>query len=302
MKNILVAIALTLPTIALGQLNSMPGTLLWGVTNSKGDTSYLFAVFHEFGNSFLDQFPETKCHRSARCIVLEALPDKASKIRLAKNWVKDLSKADYTLIDNYMHQLNLGYSLKQARRIPASWLCYALLSELYKRQCGVWTKLDVIEMEGYLANSTITFKKELYGLESNKDTFNVVNTMMNNADNDDTAGIRLLKDIVLNERKYLDSVAQECWEADNYKALKIDYKFSKRSEEDDPAFPLFLDKRNDAWLPRLTSIIDTSTAFVAVGMKHLFYQKGLIVQLRERGYHVFPIEMHKTELRYKRQK
>ncbi len=37
---------------------------------------------------------------------------------------------------------------------------------------------------------------------------------------------------------------------------------------------------------------DNNKAFIAVGLGHLYYKKGLIMQLIGSGYTVFPVAMH----------
>lgn len=50
-----------------------------------------------------------------------------------------------------------------------------------------------------------------------------------------------------------------------------------------------LNERNQQWLKKLDDLLPVAPSLVAVGSGHLFGEKGLIQQLRLRGYHVEPI-------------
>lgn len=47
-------------------------------------------------------------------------------------------------------------------------------------------------------------------------------------------------------------------------------------------------------MPKVKNIVDSNKAFIAVGLKHLFFKNGLIMQLADAGYKVFPVEMYKS--------
>lgn len=49
---------------------------------------------------------------------------------------------------------------------------------------------------------------------------------------------------------------------------------------------LFIDKRNNYWMHKITKLLEESTCFIAVGALHLSGEKGLINQLRKVGYTV----------------
>ncbi len=49
---------------------------------------------------------------------------------------------------------------------------------------------------------------------------------------------------------------------------------------------LMLFKRNDSWIPKLETMLATKSAFVAVGAAHLLGERGVLQQLRNKGYTV----------------
>jgi uncharacterized protein YbaP (TraB family) len=287
---------------SFGQQKSFPDschTLLWGVVNASGDTSYVFGTFHEFGNTYFDGYiPLRRKYDEANCIAIESIPEgepgKYKRPVEMEDWVKKLSKQDRRLIEHYLKRTKSAYTLKFLRNMPPASLAYYMESEMAEHICDTRRENDVVGIDEYIMNGAISYSKKLFGLESPYDTFNVVNTMMGAKDNNDPNGFAKVKDIIINNDKYKDTIVAECWEAENYKNLDISYRFSKSSVEDDPHYDLYLDRRNNSWMPKVRSMIDSNKAFIAVGMKHLFYKKGLIMQLVNSGYTVFPVAMAKN--------
>ncbi len=276
-------------------LNDTNSTMLWAIINMHQDTSYLFGTFHEFGNSFIDSHPKIKKYRGTKYIILESIHDKVNKELLVRDWRKYYKREEREDINNFLKRIGVGYKLHNVKNLPPSWVAYSILSELYKIKCNVKTAKDLVPMDDYIRNYGISYNKPLIGLESPLDTFGVIKLMMGGRDSTDSSGVGLVKDLALNTEEYLKKVDSQCWEVENYRALKINYKFGVYSEMDDPEFGLFLDKRNEAWLPSIKAVVDTSTAFIAVGLKHLFYQKGLIIQLQKAGYTIIPINIANRE-------
>lgn len=272
-------------------LDDNPHTLLWAVINAKGDTSYLFGTFHEFGQTYFKQYPiVAQKYKEASSIAIEALQTSLSdapRQAKPKNWVKHLSKADYKLINDYCQKLEFDYELKKYKHVPPSYIRQAILSELYLRQCRIWTEKDIWPMEEYLTNYAKKYNKRLIGLESMLDT-NRKMLFNNESDADD---IKAIKDIALNEKAYSDTLGKLCLEADNYRNVDVNYKFSVTATTDDPSFQYLLDNRNRNWLPTIKQSVDTQKTFIAVGMKHLWYKNGLINLLLKEGYNVVPIAM-----------
>jgi uncharacterized protein YbaP (TraB family) len=203
-----------------------------------------------------------------------------------------LTRTERKKTNEFLKKMSLGYKLKHIKRLPPTWIAYAIFSELYKINCDIKTPKDVVQMDDYIRNHGISFHKTLIGLESPADTFGVIRQMMGATGNSDSAGVGLVKGLVLHTEDYISKGDSQCWEAENYRKFNIDYKFDVFSQQDDADYSLFLDKRNASWLPQIKNIVDTTTAFIAVGLKHLFYQKGLIVELKKAGYKVMPVSLN----------
>lgn len=271
---------------------SQQQTMLWGIVTPKGDTSYLFGTFHEFGNSFIYKYPIIKRKQKAvDAIVLEATGSVAESVNLRK-WTQHLTARERKATRAFLKQMKTAFRLRHIKRIPPIYVNYALLSDVYRQRCNIATPEDVVLMDELIANSAITFHKQLIGLESAADTIGVLKTMLDINCDDDTCGLGMFRNIVMNTQAYHPGIDSQCIEADKYRMLQLDYKFDKASTEDDTTNAILLDRRNDAWVPQILRITDTSSAFIAVGFGHLCYQKGLIMQLRRRGYTVFPIALN----------
>jgi uncharacterized protein YbaP (TraB family) len=54
----------------------------------------------------------------------------------------------------------------------------------------------------------------------------------------------------------------------------------------------FFDKRTEEWIPKMESKMDIAPTFFALGAAHFFGSRGLIQQLRDRGYTLTPISVY----------
>lgn len=283
-----------------GRISSHQNTVFWAIVNSKGDTSYLLGTFHEFGNSFVDRYPViNKKYKAVDAVVIEAAGDKKNSFRRNPKWTRYLTRRERHDAKFFFKRWRLGYKLKHVKRVPPQFVNYAIWSEVLRERCKVRTPEDVVRMDEYIANGAETFKKRLIGLESAADTFGVINAMMGLRTNNDSSGLGIFREIISNIDRYYPSIDSLCGEVEDYRALNINYKFDTNSVTDDSLYALLLDKRNNAWIPRIEALIDTSHAFIAVGLSHLFYTEGLIMQLRRRGYTVVPIALVRREEYYK---
>jgi uncharacterized protein YbaP (TraB family) len=64
------------------------------------------------------------------------------------------------------------------------------------------------------------------------------------------------------------------------------YKYIKESGELDKDLGGFLDARNEKWVPKMITLMDSHAMFFAVGAGHLYGENGLIALLRRAGYTV----------------
>ena len=82
----------------------------------------------------------------------------------------------------------------------------------------------------------------------------------------------------------LDNDHSKCGATQQYKAFELDYELERSGQN-----VLGLLDRNATWLVVLDQAFQHQNCFVAVGLRHLMYQQGLIQQLRRRGYTITPV-------------
>jgi uncharacterized protein len=285
------------PAEPVNNIASQQNTVLWGVVNKKGDTSYLLGTSHDFGNTFVDNYPLIKIKfKKADIVAFEATGDQRQAFKHNRKWTKYLTRKEKRATNLLFSKLEVGFKVKHVKRVPPQFVNYSLLTALYIERCKSMTPEDVVGMDEYLANGAITFKKRVAGLESVEDTFGVVNSMLGLNNNTDSSGLGTLKEIVSNTAQFYPSIDSQCGEAAKYRNLQLDYKFDTKSTEIDSLYTILLDKRNNSWMQQIEAIIDTShSAFIAVGLYHLYYTDGLIMQLTRKGYRVFPMTLVRKE-------
>lgn len=68
------------------------------------------------------------------------------------------------------------------------------------------------------------------------------------------------------------------------------YRFTQHAAENSPRFlEEFYFKRNDEWVPKIDRMVHEKATFIAVGLSHLEGERGLISQLKAKGYSLNPI-------------
>jgi uncharacterized protein YbaP (TraB family) len=275
------------------ELNDTPGTLLWAIVTPKGDTSYLFGTFHEFGISYLQEHPRVmKQMEAADIVYLEEVPDKRQKVKHVK-WTRYLSAEERTMVNSYLKRKGLD-GLKRYKKLEAPDFKYYLLSEVYAKVCHTRDTAIQFRMEEYMyADRRYILKKQIAGLEQRKDVGGTVQWAAGETERNDSVVVRHIVDIVMHENKYADSIRslKQCEEADRYRNATVNYHFTENSTDEDSDLAYALDERNLRWLPEIERAVGSRSIFVAVGMKHLWYKKGLINLLKKDGYKVVPVAM-----------
>jgi uncharacterized protein YbaP (TraB family) len=66
--------------------------------------------------------------------------------------------------------------------------------------------------------------------------------------------------------------------------LRLDYALDKACPDD-----ILVTDRNREWIKILPTIFEKRKVFVAVGLFHLYYQCGMLEQLRKAGFTVKPV-------------
>jgi len=290
------------------QLNDKTPTLLWAIIDSKADTSYLFGTYHECGENYITKlYPIVQSKlRNIDCIAEESVYEKdmygagtnsasisqivKAMFKRKKTWIKTIPRKDYKLINDYLYKRDEA-TLKDFAYVPPNEVIMGeVLPLMYTDKCQTKISYDERTIEEYLIVYARVFKKPLIGLEHYGDVYPTLKKI----EEVDTSGnvnyVDTLIDMIRNQKKYMDRI-DNCYEADNYRNLNINYSFSQPSTSVDSSLAYLCDARNDKWIPRIEQIIKDHRAFIAVGEKHLWYKDGLINQLVAAGYKVVPIDM-----------
>jgi len=78
----------------------------------------------------------------------------------------------------------------------------------------------------------------------------------------------------------------ECNRAIKYRNYDLDYKLNQECKTD-----VLLKERNGNWMNILPQLLKENNCFIAVGLNHLYNKCGLLVQLKEQGFLIEPIEL-----------
>lgn len=126
-------------------------------------------------------------------------------------------------------------------------------------------------------------KKEIVGLETVSEQLDLFDNLPIDS---------VIKDIMsaVNGKSDDQSEYQKLVAAYKKQDLPALYKYIKESGELDKDLGGFLDVRNEKWIPKMTTMMDSHSMFFAVGAGHLYGDNGLISLLRKAGYTVTPLK------------
>lgn len=262
-------------------------TLLWQVTGKNiRDTSYLFGTFHEISPSFFIKYPKAmQLLQHADKVVLET---KLSGNQLADN--TPVSQYDRKKWEQLLKPAQLAiFQQFTARAEDSSYYSmtpvYAALTlnrSYIKSYCETDPDSFNMRMDDFIEQEGQKNNKPIIGLEENQ-------TSILNDISTTTSDSKLYADLVITlmEQMLADATASPvCTLVRQYRQLELDYQLEQ------PAPPLnadLLHDRNMSWLKQLPSLFARGRCFIAVGIRHLCYNEGLICALRKQGYTVTPV-------------
>lgn len=281
-----ILILLCLISYSLPSLNGQ-NTIMWQVSHPNSThQSYLFGTFHQIGNSFIDSFPIVIKHlKNADVAFFESVED-INKLRATLNdrparftYQDELAKSDVKFLEEFSSEWHVPLSKLTPIEI------YIKLSQQYITQiCGTVHPTDEWDhLDRYLIHLAKKFEIPIRGLETDRMQIDEINS---STDSDDWQSARRgIKSIVKNIKKR-DTNTLSCIQAQKY--LEFNLSFELDSKCEDPS----MIRRNEAWLPQISKSIESQSAFVAVGLLHMYGDCGLIRQLEHRGYVVTPIYLN----------
>lgn len=293
MKNIFSLLLVFCFTVASAQ-----HTILWKITNSNTThVSYLLGTNHSFGASFVQSFPVIRERlASTELVITEAELDRESTIAYynaragSDTFFSVLRKADADQVLDIFK--NTRAPIDITKYTPGE--IFLRLSALLQRMnSSVINQADTILMDKYIQNLGMMENKKFYYLETESFQLNKLSEMGS------VINWKLFK-------KYtpalLNIYRKEKWRKKlglglvDYANLTIDYKFSaacvdQKSKKIQIENDQMMRERNQDWMQKLPELLKTQNCFIAVGLMHLYYQCGLVEQLKAIGYTVEPVPM-----------
>ena len=86
----------------------------------------------------------------------------------------------------------------------------------------------------------------------------------------------------------------QCLFANQYTSFNLDYKFTTSCNSnllEISASNELVKSRNTSWMKKIPFLLENNNCFIAVGLMHLYYDCGLLEQLKKLGYKVEKVEM-----------
>lgn len=269
-------------SLSIGQ-----NTILWSISDSLvGKQSFLLGTYHQMGNSFVDSIPQIKLALSSSDLaVFETVgvnDDISNYMNNRENnydYKKILKKSDLVYLENLSQNWNVPIS----KVFPIELLLK--LNQTYSvKICGTVKSTDEWDhFDKYLMSLALKDTIPLYGLET--DSMQI--QQINNLSKSKVTWTDVKRPIhkILMDIKYQRHRKTYCRPAVDYMTMQFNYQFTDSCSDKD------LESRNDKWITQLDKMLLTKNCFIAIGLLHLYGKCGLIVQLRQRGYKVEPIEL-----------
>ncbi len=264
-------------------------SLLWQISgNGLTKPSYLYGTIHVISqNDFFLGKNVTKRLQYADELVMEIDMSKMDIAALTKLSVLDSGMAirnymddtDYAVLKSFMED-SIGIQKFTFESF------YSKLKPFYLEQL-IFFKYLGQEKESYEQN----FKKlaeekntPQSGLETIEEQLLFLDEIP--LDNQLKSMIKTIKNYT-SETQKLDELIND-YKAQNISAL------TKSFEEDEDTLlkKKLVDKRNNNWIPKLKSLMEGKSCFIAVGAGHLGGENGLINLLTKQGYTVEPISIN----------
>lgn len=277
---------LFLMLLVSAQLTYGQHTILWKVTDTTTHkTSVLLGTYHLFGNSFIDSIPEIKAYLYASEIaIFEALDDKG-KTTETINKRKDtnirtaLGKKTYSELS----QLTQAWAVDLHKLSPAE-LRWKLDQEYARLSCNTVKQTDKWDhMDNYLEFLATEKGIAVYGFETYAEQVELINQEYQSPDwKQEKKTIKYLMKLLSGSKAEKDN----CAFTHQYRNFELAYQF-----ESECPLEVLLIERNAKWMKEIPGMIRERNCFIAVGLLHLYYNCGLLEQLRTEGFIIEPITL-----------
>jgi len=199
-----------------------------------------------------------------------------------------LSASENELVEKTIEKYSL-LPLKFMKRLPLEAVILVLSAS--PKAMGCTTPIASYELK--IVDAAKSNQKKIAGLE----TFEQQLGFIPDVKNSDTKKVLLDSLSKFEERVDRMRKLREVYFRQNADQL---FETATSDWKEDPKFQTtILDERNQAWVPKIESLLKNESIFLAVGAAHLGGDQGLLKLLRDRGYKLEPVrlKLHKTPQR-----
>ncbi|MEO7445886.1 MAG: TraB/GumN family protein [Ferruginibacter sp.] len=288
-KNLLTLFPLFLFMSSFGQ-----NSILWKVTNTKTKyTSYILGTYHLIGSGFVDSYPTIKEKiNKADLIITETKLDRL-KSREYYN-----SRQSSNMLSTVLPQEDIDYLkeiFKKGKIDLEKFTPGEILLKLHafypKFKCSAIKNDDTLVIDEYIQYLGNQNQKKSYFLET--DSFGLEKITELTKAYDWKFFKRKIPGIL---KRYKSNDIEEslCLFANQYTSFDLDYKLNascNKNQKGIAGTSKMMKTRNIDWMKQIPLLLENNNCFIAVGLFHLYYDCGILEQLKKIGYEVEKVEM-----------
>jgi len=301
--RILLILAFIFPGGLLAQRANLQHTMLWQIKDpATKKVSYLFGTIHIFGASWLDSITTVKDKfLQSKHVFVEV------NARLDSNIVDSFKRAYdgpaiipskifsdkiHPIVNNYVKSIGWGdidtlFDKNPQPVLTLIALDWQLITDYTSRFHVMAAGED--NLDTYFAKQAVASGKVVTALD---DELNIIANLGKKQDPSELA--KDIGELAAALQSKRDSLIKKYDDVLDYKNLRYNYYLNKDAPNDDENGGLDGTKRNDLWMPKLSEALRGGDCFIAAGIAHLNYKKGLINQLRKAGFEVTPVQIDRT--------
>ena len=268
-------------------------TVLWEVKKEHNEkVSYLMGTHHIMGGHFVDSLYPTIKEKllQSEIAIFEAIGENTTRKEIYKR--QDNFQYKKTLKKKYTKRLEQiakrkEYPLSKFSPTEVLWLLGKLMVQ---ERCDNYLPSDsLLQLDDYLALVAKENSIEIQGLETYSSQLNNINKDEQNIDwftvRNDKSYLQKLR-YFIDVNHGLENTQDICAFSENYKTLAINYHFEKPCPDD-----VLIKERNNNWMEQLPNYLTQQNCFIAVGLTHLYYDCGLLEQLKANGFSITRIPL-----------
>ncbi len=267
-------------------------TYLWKVSSPHSTRiSYLFGTYHKVGESFFDSYPVLReALQSSTDVVTEVELNRQKLSLLYKDKPATDSLRQTLAPKDYQQVLHiLGDSPDKVKQLDPESIVSRLQSRFESLNCSALNDTNQYLLDEYIQVLAEKLNKKNHYLE----TVNMQLTYIDDTQKKMTwSQARFYIKLILKQySRYKKSGKPTCNLADNYTQFRLKYQLDQSCKNLNADKKKLVVERNEKWMQLLPTLIEKNSTFISVGLEHLHFECGLIMQLRKLGYTVEPIPM-----------